>query len=355
MLGNTSPGHSFFHVYQEGRGAFEVDQIMGGDIDDKETFLYGPADLALDSNGNLFVLDRKGHCIKKFDPDGALLRTFSRSGEGPGEMDQALKIAVDSDDNIVIYDASLRRISFFDNNGEFLRSFHLKELGSRFIRDFQVHPNGDIYVEFTESDHRHPQNPSLISICRLRLEPYEEATVDFATIKTMEVLPLKGGHVYFGAPFPDGLYWGITPQGNVVIANSAKYVIKTYSPDLKLICEQSFDRPRKRISDGDKKEYFVTYDASPDIERLRSKVSFPKFKPYFNSLFIDDEGFLLLRTEEPDEDSDIYDVFHPDGGFLGEVTLPHLRRSAQMRDGFIYNIELHEEQDWAVYRYALVQ
>jgi hypothetical protein len=345
---------SFAPAYQNGKAVFEIDQVIGGDIDDEEYYLYRPSDLALDSQGNLFVLDHKGHCVKKFDPEGNHLTTFGREGEGPGEMDRAFRIAIDSEDNVVIYDTSLRRFSFFDNSGELLDSIHLSEIGHRSIFDFQVHPNGDIYVRFSESDLRRPESPARASVSRLRFDPYEEATVDSASIKTIHVIRQEAGYTAFGAPFPQQLLWGITPTGNIVTAHSEDYTVRFYSPDLTLVSERTISKQRPKVTDQDKEDYFDFFKDDSQAALLRKSVKFPKYKPHFTSLLIDDEGFILLRVKEED-DQDTYDILKPDGSYFAEVVLPHLGRSAILSRGYIYNIQLHEERDYAVYRYVLVQ
>lgn len=345
---------SLLPAYQNGKAVLEVDQVIGGDIDDEEHYLYRPSDLALDSQGNLFVLDHKGHCVKKFDAEGNHLATFGREGEGPGEMDRAFRMTVDSKDNVVIYDTSLRRFSFFDNSGTFLDSVHLSEIGHRSIFDFQLHPNGDIYLRFSESDLRRPESPARASVSRLRFDPYEEATVDSASIKTIHVIRREAGYTAFGAPFPQQLLWGIMPNGDIVTAHSEDYTIRFYSPDLTLISEHKINRERPRVTDQDKEDYFDFYKDDTQLALLRKSVKFPKYKPHFTNLLIDNEGFILLRVKEED-DQDTYDVLKPDGSYFTEVILPHLGRTAILSSGYIYNIELHEERDYAVYRYVLAQ
>lgn len=137
---------SFCSIYEKGSCEYEVDQIIGGDVDDDNYFFYQPSDLALDGQANLFVLDQKGFCIKKYNSDGVHLGTFSRHGEGPGEMQRGYRIAVDVKGNVTLYDMSLRRISYFNNAGQFTDSIELTELGNKFISNFSIDNKGHFYA-----------------------------------------------------------------------------------------------------------------------------------------------------------------------------------------------------------------
>ncbi len=57
-----------------------------GGEDDEEVFFGTIAECLNDSDGNIYLLDGQLSEIHVFDPDGELLRTIGRQGEGPGEF-----------------------------------------------------------------------------------------------------------------------------------------------------------------------------------------------------------------------------------------------------------------------------
>jgi hypothetical protein len=57
-----------------------------GGEDDEEIFFGTIAEFLHDDQGNIYLLDGQLSEIQVFDPDGELLRTIGRQGEGPGEF-----------------------------------------------------------------------------------------------------------------------------------------------------------------------------------------------------------------------------------------------------------------------------
>lgn len=95
-----------------------------------EDFIFErPATVQLDSNGNIYVLDFVAQHILKFTPDGDLIQTIGRKGEGPGELKQTIMFTIDHNNNIYTLDMDLRRVSIFNSDGEFQSSFVVERGG----------------------------------------------------------------------------------------------------------------------------------------------------------------------------------------------------------------------------------
>ena len=87
------------------------------------TRMYYPVDVAVDSKGNVFVVEYHYHRIKKYDSAGNLLKTIGGYGRSNGQFRYPLKIAVDSNDNIYISDRYNNRIQKLSNNGVWQKNF----------------------------------------------------------------------------------------------------------------------------------------------------------------------------------------------------------------------------------------
>src|SRR5690606_37238085 len=61
-----------------------------------------PADVAVDSNGNIFVSDSSNNRIQKFDPAGNFLMKFGVFGSGNGQFQAPMELALDSSDNVYV-------------------------------------------------------------------------------------------------------------------------------------------------------------------------------------------------------------------------------------------------------------
>jgi hypothetical protein len=84
--------------------------------------LGDPSGIAVDEGGRVYVVERKPATIKVFSPDGKLIRTVGREGEGPGEFRVGF-IAVRGG-FVVLQDPQVARTSVWDTAGTFLRSWH---------------------------------------------------------------------------------------------------------------------------------------------------------------------------------------------------------------------------------------
>jgi sugar lactone lactonase YvrE len=79
------------------------------------------ADIAVDSQGHVYVTDRSNG-IYKFDSNGQFLARLDTCGDD-NLVSSATGVAVDLQDNLYAYDLSNSRICKYDSNGHFLNQW----------------------------------------------------------------------------------------------------------------------------------------------------------------------------------------------------------------------------------------
>ncbi len=77
---------------------------------------WGPRDIAIDAEGNLYISDTGNKRIQKFSSDGQFLQAFGGGGVIPGAFEEPVGIDIDSQGNIYVADTWNRRIQKFDPN-----------------------------------------------------------------------------------------------------------------------------------------------------------------------------------------------------------------------------------------------
>ena len=107
------------------------------------------------------------------------------------------------------------------------------------------------------------------------------------------------------------------------------------------------------LNDQDKEEYFDGFGEDGLPPNAVARVKFPGTRPYFTSMIADEEGFLLLKLPQRDDEDASFDVFDPEGAFIGTVTIPDLSTRATFRHGFVYSPWYPEEELPGVVRYRL--
>ena len=105
-----------------GEGVFSLEEeISIGEAEGREEYMFSQIrNLAVDDEGNIYVLDRKECQIKIFDKHGKFLQIFGKKGQGPGELNRPSGILVTRHNEIMIEDS--RVLHYFTFQGGFIKS-----------------------------------------------------------------------------------------------------------------------------------------------------------------------------------------------------------------------------------------
>ena len=136
-------------VGEEYLGEFGKSALIVGEEAAKDAPLVWPASIALDRQGQVYVVDEWVSRISIFTPKGDLISYWGTRGEGDGEFNRPSGIVFDADDNIYLADAGNNRIQKFTRDGKFLLKWGRAGTGDGEFNlpwGIDIDQRGDVYV-----------------------------------------------------------------------------------------------------------------------------------------------------------------------------------------------------------------
>ena len=83
-------------------------------VSETERYFFGDIqDLDVTTGGRIVALDAEANHLKVLRPDGTLIDTLGRRGQGPGEFQRPTNIAVARGDSVYVFDTQINRLTAF--------------------------------------------------------------------------------------------------------------------------------------------------------------------------------------------------------------------------------------------------
>jgi len=348
-----------------------VRKIGDVDTEDENVAFHYPSDVAVDTQGNIYILDSGNTRIQKSGPDGKYLATIGRKGQGPGEFISPSGLDLDEDGNLVVTDTAQMRLHVIIGGGKDVKSIVLKDEPIYGVRSLGA--GGYVGRASTYSFPRRNQLEKKISEMRLfrRLDPDGRVNGAFGELTDFgEALTNATGNAS---------EFDIDGQDAVIVSFNAQNRIEKYSPDGKLLWRAdrplnygtavkkkgSIDRSGGGISmsapemnvcskgiavDGRGRAWVVTLQRQlKKEEEVQTSMMSVGGPGGVNNVSIKTTGNTELRTT----DAFKLEVFAEDGVLLGEIPLTHFVDVIRIAGDSLFLID--RERGVTVYQYRIVE
>ncbi len=332
-----------------GAEATLVAEFAIGELDGPEEYLFGSiGSFAVDDDRNVYVLDTQAQHVQVFDSAGTYVRTLGGRGEGPGELSFASSVATLPDGRVVVYEAFSPRIQVYGPGLHETQQWRYNSPGAPMPpRAVEVDLHGRTFVVTIQRTPSGRVDLPLIAIgpdgtqLGTHLPPggdFEPPSVELELVlepsapKRLVPIPLTARH-----------YWALHPNGHFVTGISSDYRIDLGRDTGVLRMERVFvpvsvsPEERSHHREDVTRSMRVT---QPDWRWNGPPI--PSTRPPFRGLATGRDGriWVTLSTEaqpvenefydpgNPNSDPILwrsplrYDVFEPDGTYLGAVVPP---------------------------------
>lgn len=271
----------------------------------------------LGPNGEIFVLDFPADQLTRVDGDGGNPRLVAREGAGPGELQVPAGMGWDDRQRLWIA-GGRRRYTVFDARGELVDT-HTRPVFGLERRQYPL--------VFEEAGTFIDEAPEDGGVRFLRIGP------DGQIVETLGLLSLPGA--FDGLPpvlpnqkafryllnhYVPETRWAVTPHGSAWVARTDR--LRLYELDLRtgrtLRIVETVHRNGAKLSREDEGRI---REGLAEAGLRRSDIQV--VRPIVQSLHLTDDGFVLAQiVEEVGEDGSAFDVFSPEGHFMGTVNMP---------------------------------
>lgn len=346
-----------------------IDLSIGALEGDSTVMFGGISGMAVDAKGGIYAFDYMVPALRYFNAQGEYVRTLGHEGAGPGEYRNATHgVKVRSDGQVVMGDFRNARLNVFNDDGSPSHQWRVTTNmfgSSTFIMDHRDHMflmfsiPGDIY---TRGYQHYDANGNLID------------TIPPPTVSE-EPEGRRGS-------FVPGKIWTLSPRGAVIVGVNDRYAFEVRHLDGTMTrMERLADavpvsaEERAEIEDiraWQRRRQGSTFTGPGGI-RGRMAVSegppsIPETKPFYRALTGGERGRIWVHRHVKAEKTEIvagrdtsmgpqrtwveptvFDVFEPDGTYLGEVRVPDDMRLWVFRGDTVWGVrEGQSEEEYLI-------
>jgi sugar lactone lactonase YvrE len=334
-----------------------VPELSIGVLEGAEEEMFGQIRaIAVAPDGELFVLDSHVPTVRRFGSDGTYLGSFGREGGGPGEFKRPEAMAMLPDGRILVRDPGNARIAVYAPDGTALPSWRLPSGGG-------FHTSTPVFVDTAGFSY----TPVLLSmkadvldwtwgLARFGPDGTHTDTIPVPTWDFEEptvIARKEGSSSSTSVPFSPQVSWTFSPHGHFVAGLSTDYRVDLFRKDgATLRIERAWTPVAVQAAEKAEQERRIIENFKESFGSWKwNGPAIPDTKPPFGAIMVDHDGRLWIQVAQPGDEwrteaearaeeertgdpqlrfreRVVYDVFEPDGRYLGAVRTPDEFRSS---------------------------
>jgi len=324
-------------------------EVSIGLVEGADEYLIGePQSIAVGPDGTVYVLDTQVPILRAYAADGSHLRDVGHEGGGPGEYERPDGMTVLRDGRVLVRDPGGARIVVYDAEGAFVEQWPLSG-GFNTSRPLYADTAGRVFTLVLLN----PGTPPWEWIMGLRRYGKDGAPGDTIPAPTWDFEPARltasreNSSSSTTVPFTAQTSWTFSPLGYMVGGLSTAYRIDLYRTNAPVVrIEREWDAVPVQPEEAEERRQV-------QIDRFHRQYGswrwngppIPDTKPPFRDLFTSQEGNVWVEVSRPAHpimtaaeareekarsgrqpyrywEPPAFDVFAPDGRFLGHVEVP---------------------------------
>ncbi len=330
--------------YSEELFSYEKVLELQQDPDNPESFLNNAESFTMGEDGHFYVQDN-GNCrIAVFDRDGIYVRSIGGPGNGPGEFSNYWRLRNIEGNELDLYDYMQQRITIYSCDGTLL-DVHTLQLGGAPSSDQFRNPDGS-FLLMSQPDEYHDG----IRYARARVltltsdldtlwvaeTPLVPAAFQFIVSMLGEEMPFWRRMPYASEPMSEY----VAGRG-IFLSTGVEPALWWYDLKGAFIREIRVGLQPRPVTSDDKQTYRDQLNRQIEEDESKSggtqlsptraildALEFPENKAHWNSMYVDDAGYIWLRLSESGEERENagggwgYYVLNPEGEHLGITRMP---------------------------------
>jgi hypothetical protein len=332
-----------------------VADVRIGEFEGADEYMFGRVrSLAITPDGSIYVFDSQAKELRKYSADGTYVGTFGRDGGGPGEYERPDGgLAVLPDGRVLLRDPGNARISVFASDGEYLESWRIRG-GFNTSRILYLDTAGNAYVMLL-LDYEARVTDWQFGLVRYTPDGVPSDTIlppswDYEppSLVAERVDGDNRSMSVNSVPFTAQDGWTFSPLGYMVGGVPTRYSFDLYvAPDRVLRIERDNWEPIPvQVAEKEERERIATANSRQTEPGWRwNGPPIPDTKPPYTRLFIGQSGRIWVqlhqRAHQVEDAEELqsreapgaipeqtwiepvaFDVFEPDGRYLGMVRAP---------------------------------
>lgn len=192
-------------------------------------------DLAFDTGGRLYLVDRKGPRIVVLSPNGELVREIGHAGDGPGEFRDPRSIAALPDGSVVVHDGRSRRLLRFDSAGTAIGDERLTGMGVAIPSRIYPHPDGVVTMGSLFQVNGEPMVRTSDGMQPATNRPLQLLHTngvlrrDLHAARFIDRPSFEAGSIVLNAYYPE-FRMAVTPNGTTLVSDTGAYMLTVIGP-----------------------------------------------------------------------------------------------------------------------------